>query len=1533
MKALNRMLGTAGLILLISISTTVDASHIIGGNLGYTYVGETAPGSQVYRYNVYMEFFLNCGNESNWNNFNTLLAQNGGNFPVGVYTQDPTLPNANKVRFTTLALQLESSSDIIPDLPGGCTVGSGLCTKLGVLTAVLDVPLNFGGYHLYFQMNARNSSINNLFDPGMTGIGFYAFIPPPLLVNSSPIWLGIPTPLLCVSDTSTFINSATDPDGDQLIFSFEVPYSSVNGGGGVIQPPLTLPNNVPLVTYLIGFNEDQPFGSGGYAFINGATGLTRYVPPLQGNYVIAVEVKEYRNGNLIGRTRRDLQLQAIVCPPNDAPQPLGAQPTSYTVQAGEQLCFDLGFQDPNADSLGLVASGTIFNGDLFNPPATIIAPISGAGTVASTFCWNTECEQGQDQPYLFSASVSDNGCPPRTLDVIYQVNVVPFIGPTSITGPAQVCAGQTSNAYSTTSISGAIFAWTVAGGMITSGQGSNMISVSWGVSGAGSVQVSATNTLGCTSVPVDIPVTIVPLPNASAGNDVTICPGLGTTLGDEPTGPPGSSSTWTPATGLTSTSAANPFASPTVTTDYIVQVTNGGCSNRDTVRVTVSQVQVEAGNDLSFCAGGNAQLGATGTGAVSWSPPTGLSAADILDPVANPVATTLYTITLTNSAGCTASDSLIVTVNPLPVAAAGPDISPCDGTDVTLGGSPTGPPGSTFVWSPPTNLDDPTAGNPILAVTTDEVYVVMVTDMNQCVSSDPVIITILPLPDVDAGPDFEVCAGESIQLQGSGTGDLLWTPAFGLSDPTIADPICFPEITTTYVLTVTGTNTCTNSDQTTVVVNVLPSANAGIDRTICAGDSVQLGTISPGNFVWTPATGLSDPNVATPTASPSTTTTYVVTLTDPMTCNAQDTVVVNVLPISVGGDDGNLSLCSSGQIADLFAQLGGTPDPGGQWSAPNGSTHGGSLDPAIDEQGTYMYIAGAGTICADTATVQVIITTPAVQISGDDTICFGESTQITASGGTQYSWSPTDGVSDPTIADPIITTSATTDYTVSITDAGGCTATGQITITVNALPLADAGLDQAICDGNNIAIGGTPTGPPGSTFLWTPSVGLNDPSMADPTAQPTSTTTYTVEVIDANQCTAMDSVIIVVNALPTVDAGTDVSICSTFSVILDATGSGSFLWSPATGLSSTTVNNPEASPSSTTTYIVTLTDANNCSASDDVNVTVHELPTVDAGTDTWLCLGSSVMLNAVGVGTFEWNPAGSLDDPTSGTPMATPAASTTYTVMLTDANNCNATDAVLVTVGVDPPIDAGIGSTICSGTPVTLGGSPTSVPGSSFLWSPAGDLDDPASANPIATPISTTAYTLVVFNDTCTSSAVVTITIGSTSMAGFTSRFEAGCEGLRGFFTDTSVGAITWSWDLGIGVVSTERNPQFQLAYGVATTVTLTITDASGCSSSTSQTFTTDTYGEMVDLEVPNVFSPNGDGNNDVFTLASNAILGPCTNMQIMDRWGHTMFESLGNNITWDGRTFSGEPASAGTYFYMIQVKDMEFNGSLTLVR
>ncbi|HMP83564.1 MAG TPA: cadherin-like domain-containing protein, partial [Verrucomicrobiota bacterium] len=178
---------------------------------------------------------------------------------------------------------------------------------------------------------------------------------------------------------------------------------------------------------------------------------------------------------------------------------------------------------------------------------------------------------------------------------------------------------------------------------------------------------------------------------------------------------------------------------------------------------------------------------------------------------------------------------------------------------------------------------------------------------------------------------------------------------------------------------------------------------------------------------------------------------------------------------------------------------------------------------------------------------------------------------------------------------------------------------GNIEITCDGTLVADAGSDQSICPSGSVGIGGSPTASGGSggyTYSWSPATGLDNANIANPTASPASTTEYTVTVTDASGCTAQDSVTVTVNTPPTVDAGSDQTICSGGGALIGgsptASGTGPFTysWSPATGLDDDEAANPTASPTTTTEYTVTVTDGNGCTAQDSVTVTVNNEPEV-----------------------------------------------------------------------------------------------------------------------------------------------------------------------------------------------------------------------------------------------------------------------------------------------------------------------------------
>ena len=267
-------------------------------------------------------------------------------------------------------------------------------------------------------------------------------------------------------------------------------------------------------------------------------------------------------------------------------------------------------------------------------------------------------------------------------------------------------------------------------------------------------------------------------------------------------------------------------------------------------------------------------------------------------------------------------------------------------------------------------------------------------------------------------------------------------------------------------------------------------------------------------------------------------------------------------------------------------------------------------------------------------------------------------------------------------------------YTHTLVSSSGCDSIQVLDLTINSSPTADAGSNTSICAGNSMVLRGSPTGPSGATYLWDNASSLNDPTLANPVASPMVTTTYTVTVTNASACSQTDQITVTVNPLPTADAGADQSICygSTAQIGGSPTSTSPgavFQWDNTATLNSATQANPIANPNVSTTYTVTVTDVNGCTAVDQMLLTTHPLLTVDAGSNASICAGSSIVLGGSPTGplgaTFTWDNAATLNNAAIANPMATPIVTTTYSVTVTDVNGCTTVDQMMVVV-VNPTI-------------------------------------------------------------------------------------------------------------------------------------------------------------------------------------------------------------------------------------------------------
>ncbi|OSZ82554.1 hypothetical protein CAP35_04610 [Chitinophagaceae bacterium IBVUCB1] len=930
--------------------------------------------------------------------------------------------------------------------------------------------------------------------------------------------------------------------------------------------------------------------------------------------------------------------------------------------------------------------------------------------------------------------------------------------------------------------------------------------------GTYNVRLIAINTQGCADTVIKT-VTILAPPNVTASGNQAIC--IGATTSASITASGAVSYTWTPATGLSCTNCANPTASPTATTTYIVTGTDGnGCTDTAHVTITVNnKPNVSAtANNTAVCAGGTVTLTASGATTYTWTPLGTLSCSTCVSPVATPTATNTYTVTGTDANGCTDTGNVTITVNSLPTVAANANQTICNGASATL--SATG--ASTYTWTPTASLSCSTCTNPVATPTTTTTYTVTGTDVNGCVNTATTTVNVNALPTVSAGSNTAVCDGVAAILTASGATSYVWTPAATLSCSTCVSPTATPTTTTTYTVTGTDANGCSNTANVTVTISTRPNVTATANNAaVCTGSTTTLTASGANTYTWVPAGTLSCSTCVSPIATPTATTTYMVTGTDANGCTdtGNVTITVNALPIVAANT--NQTVCRGSS-----ATLSATGATSYAWTPTGSLSCSTCASPTTTPTTTTTYtVTGTDANgCVNTATTTVNVNAlPTVSAGSNTAICNGASATLTASGATTYVWAPAGTLSCSTCVSPIATPTATTTYTVTGTDGNGCVNTANITVTVNNKPNVTATGTNVICEGSSTTL----TGNGATTYVWTPATALSCTTCTSPIASPVVNTTYIVTGTDTNGCTDTGMITVTVNTRPTVNAGLDREICAGASTSLSASGASTYQWSPSTGLSCSSCASPNASPTATITYSVIGVDANSCRDTDQVMVVVNPLPIVTASGSQSICEGSNATLTASGATTYSWAPAGSLSCSTCVSPVATPSTTTTYTVTGTDNKGCIDTGMATITVNAIPVVTAVGAKTICEGesAPLTAGGATT------YTWSPATNLSCVNCANPTANPTTTTTYTVTGTTNGCSATASLIITVLPKPIL-YPSQDATICEGTTTQLT--VIGANTYSWSPATGLSCTTCPDP--IATPTSTTVyTITGTGPDGC--------------------------------------------------------------------------------------------------------
>jgi large repetitive protein len=835
-------------------------------------------------------------------------------------------------------------------------------------------------------------------------------------------------------------------------------------------------------------------------------------------------------------------------------------------------------------------------------------------------------------------------------------------------------------------------------------------------------------------------------------------------------------------------------------------------------------------------------------------------------------------------------------------------------------------------WNGPTQIATGTTVNVCPSTTTTYTAQILYT-CNNVTLTDQAIVNVTVPAFANAGPDVTICQGNNTQLNASGGTSYTWSPATGLSCTNCPNPVASPVTTTTYVVTATS-GQCSSQDNVVVTVTPLTTANAGPDDTICFAGSAQLNASGGTQYSWSPATGLSNSTIANPVASPASTTTYTVTVTNAGGCTGTDMVTITVPPQMTLATAGFAATCNGTCDGQTVVIPGGGIQPYAYLWSPGGQTTASVMNQCA---GTYNIQVTDAIGCTATATVSVTeppaLVLSATSINANCNQPDGSAT-VTANGGTPpYSiqW-PTGGTANTEINLPPGL------YCVTVTDANNCFDT--ICVTVGNTP----GVTASIASSSNVtcfsACNGSATvteagGTAPYSYAWAPSGGNAQ------TASGLCAGTYTVTVTDANNCSDTAIVTITEPTQVVMMPPESETICIGQTLVMDEAGVGgtpgyTYTWSPA---------GPSVSPVVTTVYSVYATDANGCiSTAVSATITVNNpLNATALGTAT-VCPGEPANISATatggdGVYTFTWLPV----NIQGAAITVTPAVTTTYSVIVSDG--CTTPDdTATVTITVAQPPAVTFTSDVISGCEPLCVSFTNTTPGimSSYWQFTNGDTSTSLNPNICFNLAAIYDVTLsVVDMNGCTSSTTVPgyITVFPKPVAEFT--FGPQPTTVMNptiSFTDNSTGTISaWQWSFGDVSSSSSilQDPEFTYPDSGLYEVILTVTTTNGCTDDV--THYVEIRGDFA-FYIPAAFTPNGDELNDTFGPKGIGIDVNNYEFLVFDRWGNMLFNTKDLQKGWDGRVNGGDIVQQDVYVWKIVLKDKydithQYIGHVTIVR
>ncbi|MBN4052403.1 gliding motility-associated C-terminal domain-containing protein [Sphingobacteriaceae bacterium AH-315-L07] len=848
-----------------------------------------------------------------------------------------------------------------------CSGGTALGYEKHVYYGEVTLPDACNDWKFHWSLVARNLAITNV--QTSTTLSLYV----ELFLNNldapdndSPTFINDPVSFICKDQSIVYKHLANDVNGDSLVYSLITPRISA----------------LTTVTYVTPFSIDEPISSSPPFKFDSTNGSVSITPTAMENTIFAILVEEYRNGQFIGSTVRDIQLTVIQCGDqgNTIPIASGMDSTSnfyYSSCAQKPISFDIFSYDPDTGQVITMFWDSVITDAQF--------AVNNDYNPIGTFSWFPDVSAANSKFNTFKVSVQDNACPFNGSEsYIFNIKISGLKADFTF---VEACLGDTSQfinmSYTDTTNCSDLYNftgdvevekwyWDFGDGATDTVQNPDHL---YSAGGTYLVMLIAEwrNADGYSdTVYKNVTIIIDSMYQADIAA-LYICPNAAT-FKDNSTGNP-TSWFWQFEDGSTSTEETISKFLPedtntvtlivgygkdscvydTVTKDFYrkdsgieITVAEKGCLNQ------FVNFKIEFSGDEDMVDGIYFFFG---DGQYAWY--------DSLKYEENYTYQTVgsYLIDISfyyNSFSCTELFSQTIEIGATtPFVNAGQDTQLCfrDSTIIGFQGLDT----NSHFWTPTIGLSDSLSSSPMVIATSSNSYILSVKDTNNCISLDTVDITVLALPIINTSNDTSICDGDSIQINVATDGvSYLWTPAQNISNIIELNPKVYPSQTTSYKIQVTASNGCVNSDSIQITVDTIPVLIVSSDTSICIGDTIQLYAFGADNFRWLPAQWLTNDSIDIPLSQPQQTVSYTVT--------------------------GFNQLCES--------------------------------------------IPKSVTI--------IVLDLPNIDAGKDILIEKGKSTQLNGTGGIVYNWFPDADLDNSNIADPFANPIDTTKYYLTGTDVLGC---------------------------------------------------------------------------------------------------------------------------------------------------------------------------------------------------------------------------------------------------------------------------------------------------------------------------------------------------------------------------------------------------------------------------------------------------------------------------------------------------------------